>query len=318
MMALGLQTLLCLAILGATSVGIDMPDPVATVAKIKVSRIDLLERANAKLPYTSFHGNVSAEKRRELEKSELALLVDEELLFLEAQRSRLKVPADKVQSLMQAAEKKAGSRDELLKHQSKLGVSEAAYRRRFERQVAAEHLVDKLKSEIHVGDEQMLAHYQANKSTYVMPRSWQVLHALAKVDPSRLAESRKETKVRGDEILTKLRAGEDFFALGKQYPKDKFEDMGWVHESAATDVLKNALKDLAPGQVSEPVQTMYGYSIFKLVGVRQPQQLGFDLVKDAIRNKLVDDELQRRKTALLDQCRKRWPVKIYLPDLASK
>jgi parvulin-like peptidyl-prolyl isomerase len=77
-----------------------------------------------------------------------------------------------------------------------------------------------------------------------------------------------EVRGRADEVLKRVRAGEDFGELAKQFggdsTKDKGGDLGWFKRGAMVKAFEDAAFALQPGQVSGVVETEFGYHIIKL------------------------------------------------------
>lgn len=82
-----------------------------------------------------------------------------------------------------------------------------------------------------------------------------------------------DAEKKAQEVLAKVKAGEDFAELAKKYSEDttaaKGGDLDFLKKGQLVPEFEDALWKLgAPGQVSELVKTVYGYHIIKLVEIK--------------------------------------------------
>ena len=79
----------------------------------------------------------------------------------------------------------------------------------------------------------------------------------------------KQNRSKAEEVLKRARAGEDFAKLAKEFStdpgsKEKGGDLGWFGHGQMVPEFEQAAFALQPGQVSDIIETKFGYHIIKL------------------------------------------------------
>jgi len=147
-----------------------------------------------------------------------------------------------------------------------------------------------------------------------------------KIYDDKMAGAKPEQEVRARHILVvsedeakdiaeRLKKGEDFAALAKEKSKDanaEGGDLGFFTRGQMLKPFEEAVFALDVGDISEPVQTQFGWHIIKLDEKRDQEVPGFDDVKAAIVAQLVQQKAQAVVTGLRDA------AKIEIVDLEIK
>ncbi|UIP87862.1 SurA N-terminal domain-containing protein [Pseudomonas phenolilytica] len=102
-----------------------------------------------------------------------------------------------------------------------------------------------------------------------------------------------------EDISKRLQAGEDFAALAKEFSQDPGSaseggDLGFAGRDVYDPAFEEALYALQEGQMSEPVQTEFGWHLIKLLGVQSPEIPSFDSMKPELVRELKAQQVEQR------------------------
>jgi peptidyl-prolyl cis-trans isomerase C len=117
------------------------------------------------------------------------------------------------------------------------------------------------------------------------------------------------------DIAGRLANGEAFEELAAQYSldgsKEQGGDLGYFTAEEMVDPFSEAAFALEPGEVSQPVQTQFGWHLIKLEDRRTGGAQPFEDVKDAIRLVLLRQAVQDK----LVELRQTADIDVFDPDL---
>lgn len=122
------------------------------------------------------------------------------------------------------------------------------------------------------------------------------------------------TQKEAEEVLKKIRSGEDMGRMAKQYSIAPEAENGGVVEWVARGDLEismaSALFSLSPGEISPVVKTPHGYHIFQALSIRPRGIKTLPEVMEQIESKLLRQNRERFLVEWLEGLRNRFEVKV--------
>jgi peptidyl-prolyl cis-trans isomerase D len=119
------------------------------------------------------------------------------------------------------------------------------------------------------------AEYEREKHRYTgLEKQVRARHILIKVEESASADAKLAARKRADDLLIRAKKGEDFATLAKQFSEDtgsakKGGDLGFNPKGRMVKPFDDAQFALKAGQLSDVVESQFGYHIIKVEAVRE-------------------------------------------------
>jgi peptidyl-prolyl cis-trans isomerase D len=154
-------------------------------------------------------------------------------------------------------------------------------------------LVDPLALEptIAVGDDEVAAHYEANRDDYTQEEQVRARHILLRVDDP-AEEAAVEARLVS--IRQRIADGEDFAELASALSDDPSSkvrggDLGFFGRGAMIGPFEDAAFGGAPGELVGPIRTNYGFHLIEVLEKQAGGTRSLDEARDEIRSTLVAD-----------------------------
>ncbi|MDP8985851.1 MAG: SurA N-terminal domain-containing protein [Pseudomonadota bacterium] len=164
-----------------------------------------------------------------------------------------------------------------------------------------------LESKVTVDEAQLKAFYEEQKAKaperFSQPEQRRVRHILLQVtDPKEDAA----VKAQADSILKRVRGGEDFSKLAKEFSQDTGSaqqggDLGWSQRKVWVAPFADAAFSMTEGEIRGPVKTQFGYHILKLEGIQPATVKTFDQAKSDLEVEYRRNEAERLFNNAQDQ-----------------
>lgn len=268
-------------------------DEIITLSQVQEEGYPLL----AKLQ-TEFSGEELRARQQLVEQQVLERIIDRILQVQQARKRGLTVSAQEVDAALQDIIRQNNLTEEEFKRiLAEEDIDYLEYRTHIEEQLLVSRLLNiEVRSKIRVDLKEIEEYYQRHRNQYGGEMQFRVRHILFLTNGSNgtMEKARENAQI----VLEKLRNGEDFVTLARLYSQDPSAssggDLGFLKQGEMLPAFEEALKRLEVGEISEPIQTKYGFHIIRLEEKRGGEQKPLEAVRAEIENLLINQKMQRR------------------------
>lgn len=289
---------------------------IARVNDIPLTDADLEAALNEIMPAGRFHKGFSSEKRMSKRPQAFEKMIENELFFQEAVNRKLKVEEKRIKHDREKVIKRVGSEEKYINTLKKAGLSDKEFQARLEKKYLIERMVTiEIKDKAGASEKEVKAHYEENKEKYMRPEARRLTHILLSVKPSATAEERKLKKEKAREVLEKIKSGEDMSLLAWDYSNGPYRvkggDLGLVHRGRLEPEIEKEAFQLDSGQLSNIIETRYGYHIVRVEDVKAPEQLSLEMVSSKIKKELTEKNEARLRKALIEKLKAQARIEVF-------
>lgn len=269
---------------------------IASVNGTDLLRQDLdREMSMVKMRLTQQGRPVDAEQLKRYEDQIRDTLINRTLLLQQAQSLGIEANAALVTKAKD--EFKAGFENDQAYQDAlaEMGFSEAQLNTQIQDGLTIKALIDQtVTQQVNVTDPQVRAYYDGNPDQFRRPEQVKASHILIQV-PEDASEAKKaEALATIQSLAGRIAAGEDFAALAQEYSdcpsKAKGGDLGFFGPEQMVPPFSQAAFALQPGQVSDVVETQFGYHLIRMTERQAPEALTFNDVKEEIATHLRQEQ----------------------------
>jgi len=190
------------------------------------------------------------------------------------------------------------------------GLTDEQVREDVRANLISDQLFKKITVVVKVSDADVKKYYDEHEQQYGVPEQRDIAHILVK------------KKALADSLYARVKAGEDFSKLAKQYSQDPGSKAQGgkltISKGQTVGPFDQTAFLLKTGAYSRPVKTEFGYHIIKALGpVKAAKVTAFAKVKASIRQQLEQQKKNDKMTAWVNDLKKKFDGEIsYQPGYA--
>ena len=244
--------------------------------------------------------------QREIARVATQRAVEQKLLVQEARRFGVEPDELEVARAAQIAEQQSGGRPML---EAKLKAAGSSYDQFLdvirELETLRIFVEGQIQPNVVVTDEDVAAYYKANPEAFEAEERAHAYHIIFIVgedaDPADLAAKRAKAEAARQRALTKE---EDFTNVARDLSEGPSAptggDLGWVNRGALVSPLSETIFSLEPGEISQVVQSRFGFHVATISDRRPAETISLDDASDQIAELIRKQKATETLGQLLD------------------
>jgi parvulin-like peptidyl-prolyl isomerase len=232
------------------------------------------------------------QKINEARQDALNRLIEEKLIFQEAQKRKVTVEDYEIQQRLQEVKQRFDSDEAFYEAINSSGVTIARLKGKYKEQIMMRKMINGvISARVSISPTQVAAYYYGNIKDFFAPdmARFKVLY-IKPAGQETLGNARRLA----EDIKEKIAQGEDFDMLVKQYSQgpniDKGGDMGYMPAGSAIPEIEDAISQLNPGDISDILEIKTGFYIIMVVDKKQAGAVPIADVSDIIKERLFQRE----------------------------
>jgi peptidyl-prolyl cis-trans isomerase C len=181
--------------------------------------------------------------------------------------------------------------------------------------LATVYLQKEVVEKITINDDKARSYYKDHSDVFKTPEMIRVKHILIKTEASAPEEEKKKAKAKAEEVLKRVKGGEDFSKLAAEVSddtgtKDKGGDLDFFPRGSMIPAFEEVAFSLKPGETSGVVETEYGYHIIKMEEKKEALLEPYEKIKDKVKEEALQEMRKAAVSEFIEKALKNAGVEI--------
>ncbi len=222
----------------------------------------------------------------QFKKQAVESLINRQLLFEETDKQNIEASVEEIDAELKKVSAQFETPEKFKERLEQMELSEEKLREDIKQNYRIQKLLKSKLPAITVTDEDISLFYKDNPENFSVPEQVQASHILLSLEPDASDEVKKEKRSEIQAVLEKIKKGGDFAELARKYSdcpsKENGGDLGSFPRGAMVKAFEAVAFNLKNDEVSDIVETQFGFHIIKQTGRTEASTTPLDQVKDRI------------------------------------
>lgn len=292
------------------------PASVASVNGVAITEAEVQKETDRFTRQAATAGQqIGPEQLTELRKEVLDSLISREVVYQESERRGLKADDSEIDQKLAELKKGFPSEAEYQAVLQRMNVTEPELRTQVSRQLAMKKLIDQaVIPDVAVPDAEVKKYYDEHPDDFKMPEQVRASHILKKVDAKASDADKAKAQKELTDLQTRLKKGEDFSELAKKSSDcpsaPRGGDLGFFPRGQMVPPFENSAFTLKSGDVSDIIETQFGYHLIKVTDKKAPGTLTYDESKERIAQYLKQEKATDKVSKFIEELKSKAVIKM--------
>jgi peptidyl-prolyl cis-trans isomerase C len=292
-----------------------LPDVLARVNGQPVSKTDF-DRLIKNMEMSAGQP-VPAERRDEIFRKALDQLVTYTVLSQEIKARNLTVADAEVEANLAQMRKQFPNEAEFQKALSARGMTLDKLRTDAKIDMAINKMMEtELANQPEATDAQVREFYDKNPDKFKQDETVRASHILIPVDAKADEATKKTARAKAEGLAKQAKSGADFAKLAKENSSDGSAanggDLNFMSRGQTVAPFDKALFSMQPGQISDVVETEFGFHVIKVTEKKPATTVPFEQVSPRIRDFLTEQQKQEKAQAFIEGLKKKAQIEVLI------
>ena len=293
-------------------------DTVAVVNGTVITEADFEREVSRTRQLYSRGKNMENPGLAQIREDALNHLIERELLYQESKNKGITVDESVVKGRIEGLRERFPNEEAFKEGLEKMNLSQSVLENQLREGLAIQALIEKqVAQKVEVTDAEAKAYYDKHQGLFEQPKRVRARHILVKVD----SEADKSKKAGARETIEKaqerLENGEAFSAVAEEISEcpssKKGGDLGYFSKGQMVKPFEEATFALEPGQVSDIVETRFGYHLIELLDKKEASIVPYGEAKDRLTEQLKQQKVREKITEYVAELRQNAKIETYMP-----
>ena len=262
-------------------------------------------------------GDLPPELMKKAKEQVVQQMIAEELLFQESNKQGVQLEASYVDKELKTLKDRFPNTSQYQEALKRMNMSEDQLKDQINHQGKIRKLIEEeIISKIKISKEDAKTYFETNKEKYHQPERVRAQHILIKVAAEDNNKKKAGARKKLEDLKKKILAGDDFGELAKENsegPSNVREgDLGYFTKGRMVKPFEDVAFKLAPNEVSDIVETQFGYHLIKVLDHQPAKDPTFEDVESRITASLRNEKLQRDMEPYLKKLKKKAKIEMFL------
>jgi peptidyl-prolyl cis-trans isomerase C len=287
----------------------------AKVNGVAITRGEVDRAVNIMLAQSRIPKPTPKDIMKKAEDAALNQLISSEVLYQAGSKMKIKDLDKQIDEQLAKGKARFPSEAEYDKAIKEAGLTADEMKTLTRKEIVINNLLEKeVADKVKVSDDEVKKFYEDNKDKFTTEERVRASHILIGVDEKASAAEKKKAKEKAEAIHKELLAGADFATLAKKDSTcpsaSQGGDLGFFTKEQMVPEFANAAFALKPGEISDVVETKFGYHIIKLQEKKPAGTVSLDEAKSKIEQYLKSQKIQQGVNEYLGKLRKEAKIEI--------